>query len=157
PEISKRYEIIEGVRYFMSSPTWDHQTILFNIAKLLDRYTEASGNGYARPAPLDVLIRRIPRLQTRQPDVLLITHERLREGGGIPRKGPLPVGPELVVEIVSDTERAAALSDKLRDYRKIGVQEAWVVRPQTRTVELTRLTSDGTTILAVFGERDRIR
>lgn len=152
PEIVHRYDIIEGVRHFMSPPTWEHQTILGNASGLLDRFAEASGLCYVLIAPLDVLIRRTPRLQTRQPDVFLVTHGRLAQGGGAPKKGPLPVGPELVVEIVSDSERASMLSDKLADYATVGVNEAWVVRPGAQTVEV--ITLDGTGSSRLFSSGD---
>lgn len=148
PEIARRYDIIEGVRYFMSSPTWQHQRIQFHIARLLERYGEETGRGYALTAAFDLLIRRSPRLQMRQPDVLFITHERLAQGGGIPKKGPLTVGPELVVEIISDTERASMLAGKLADYGSIGVKEAWIVRPEMQTVEVVRVSTDSAS--AVF-------
>ena len=72
-------------------------------------YTRASGVGKVITAPYDVLIRRLPKLQTRQPDVLLISWARLAQGGGVPKVGPLPVARELVVEILSDSETQSIL------------------------------------------------
>src|SRR5690349_7004668 len=95
PEIIQRYDIIEGVRYFMPGATWQHQRILRHIASLLEQYEVNTGKGFTLAAPLDVLIRRAPLLQTRQPDVFFITVERLAEGGGVPQRGPLTIGPEL--------------------------------------------------------------
>jgi Uncharacterized protein conserved in cyanobacteria len=154
PEIVQRYDIIEGVRHFMPAPTWDHQQILFRVAKLLDGYAEATSLGFAMMAPLDVLIRRTPRLETRQPDVFFVTHQRLAQGGGVPKKGPLPVGPELVVEIVSESERASMLSDKLADYASVGVNEAWIVRPDAQTVEVIAL--GGTRSSTLFSSSDQL-
>src|SRR5579872_5016733 len=117
-EIKRRYDIVDGVRSFMPSPTWRHQRIADKITRLLLAYEEASGAGLALSAPFDVLIRRDP-LRTRQPDVLFITNVRLERGGGIPESGPIEVGPELVVEIVSDSETERMLGDKLADYTAI--------------------------------------
>ena len=74
------------------------------------------GLGTTVSAPYDVLIRRFPKLQTRQPDLLFVSHARLAQGGGIPVKGLLGAAPELVVEIVSDSETQRILGDKIADY-----------------------------------------
>ena len=157
PEIVQRYDIIEGVRHFMSAPTWEHQRIQIHIAQLLEQFGQATGQGYAITAAFDLLIRRDPRLQTRQPDVLFISRGRLESAGGPPSKGPLSVGPELVVEIVSDSERVQALTGKLTDYTAIGVDEAWVVRPATRAVEVLRLAPNGPEIVATYAETEQLR
>jgi Uma2 family endonuclease len=141
--VYRRYDIIEGMRVFMSAPTWQHQRIQSNILLLLRVYEAQSGRGFCVGAPIDVLIRRQPRLQTRQPDVLFIAHPTLARGGGIPATGPLTVGPELIVEIVSSSDRENVLAAKLDDYCDVGVQEAWIVYPDTRAVTVQRLTPAG--------------
>lgn len=156
-EICLRYDIIEGVRMDMAAPTWAHQEVLLNIAEILRGYQRASGKGRVAVAPLDVLIRRLPRLQVRQPDVLFITHAQLAKGGGIPARGPLEVAPELVVEILSDSERQSMIAGKLADYLAIGVQEAWLVRPEAQTVEVVRLTSSGPVSVAVYEAAQRVQ
>ena len=72
--------------------------------------------------------------------------------GGIPQKGILEVAPELIVEVVSDTETQRDVEDKIAGYRSIGVKEVWLVRPILRTVELQQLTPDGFVPVAVYGE-----
>ncbi len=89
PTTEGRYDIINGVRIFMAGATWDHQTIAMNLAEMLRQFARVSGVGKANVAPFDVLIRRVPKLQTRQPDVLFISHARLAQVGGRPVKGPL--------------------------------------------------------------------
>lgn len=108
----------------------------------------------ANAAPFDVLIRRVPKLQTRQPDVLFISFARLAQVGGKPAKGPLAIAPELVVEIISDSETERIVEEKIADYREIGVEECWLARPDARTVELRRLTPDGSQMLGVFDETE---
>lgn len=150
PQVEGRYDIINGVRVFMAGATWDHQTIALNIADLLRRYGRTSGMGKANIAPFDVLIRRFPKLQTRQPDILFISHARLAQVGGRPAKGPLAIAPELVIEVISDTETERILGDKLEDYLEIGVDECWVVRPDTGTVEVLALSAEGARSEAVY-------
>lgn len=115
-------------------------------------YQRISGQGRTAVAPLDVLIRRVPKLQIRQPDVLFITNKALAQGGGIPQKGPLTVAPELVVEILSDSGRQNVIDEKLADYCVIGVQEAWLVRPAEKTVEGLRLSPTGSISTGTYSE-----
>src|SRR5579859_5681314 len=80
-EIKARYDIVDGMRIIMPGPSWQHQIIVVNTVKVLDRYKEDSGNGFVIPDPFDVLIRKLPKLHTRQPDVLFITREQIERGG----------------------------------------------------------------------------
>ncbi len=76
-------------------------------------------------------------------------------GGGPPKIGPLEIGPELVVEIISDSETQRILGDKLADYVSIGVNECWVVRPDLETVEV--LTPGGARSVATYGAGEEVQ
>ena len=157
PTVYGRYDIVNGVRILMPGATWDHNEITLNLGELLRGFTRASKIGKANIAPFDVLIQRFPKMQVRQPDLLFISHARLTQTGGRPAKGPLEIGPELVVEIVSNSETQRILSDKIADYITIGVDECWVVRPDAGTVEVLTLTPDGAQSVAVYGEGQKVQ
>ena len=157
PETEGRYSIVNGVRIFMAGASYRHQRVSNNISRALYKYEQESGVGTTVSAPFDVLIRRSPRMQTRQPDVLFISNGRLVEGGGIPVKGPFNAAPELVVEIISDSETQRILGDKIADYIAIGVEECWVVRPDAGTVEVLALTPGGAQSLAVYGQGEAVQ
>lgn len=149
-EINRRYDIIDGVREFMSAPTLRHQRILGHIYDALREYEKRSGTGIVLTAPCDILIRRTPRLQTRQPDAFYIRHRVATLSQGYPDLGVLTVAPELVVEIISTSETARILNAKLTDYGTIGVAEAWIVRPDAQTVEVLQLTPNGPVSVATY-------
>ncbi len=157
PQVEGRYSIINGVREYMAGATWRHQRVSNNISRAFYRYEQESGLGTTVSAPFDVLIRRFPKLQTRQPDVLFISQARMAQGGGIPVKGPFGAAPELVVEIVSDSETQRILGDKIVDYVTIGVDECWVVRPDDGTVEVLTLTPGGASSVAVYGQGEAVQ
>ena len=148
-EITGHYEIIEGERRFMPGPTWRHQRITGNLVELLRRYEKESRRGLALCAPFDVLIRRLP-LQVRQPDVLFISHSRLMAQGGIPDAGVLETAPELVVEIVSDSDTRRVLEAKIADYTAVGVAECWIVHPDAETVAVLRCSPSAVEETCVF-------
>ena len=54
-------------------------------------------------------------------------------------RGPLEFAPELVVEIVSDSDTKSMLAAKIVDYASIGVSKCCVVRPDDETVEALTL------------------
>ena len=154
PETKGRYDIVAGVRIFQPEVTWRRQRVMLNVCGELSEYERATG-GHIVPSPFDILIQREP-LQIRQPDLLLISQARLMAGGGPPKIGPLEIAPELVVEIISDSETQRILGDKIADYISVGVEECWVVRPEERTVEVLRLTTNGPQSVGVYGEAQAV-
>jgi len=66
----------------------------------------------------------------RRPDVAFFRAGRL-QGVDLDRV-PLPVAPDLAVEVVSKNDRAADLLLKVSQYLAAGVQAVWLLYPQTR-------------------------
>jgi Uma2 family endonuclease len=147
-EIRKRYEIIDGVRVFMTNPTIAHQKVQGNIYTGLRVWNHQTRAGEVILAPCDILIQRSP-LRTRQPDVLVISHERLGSRD-LDDPAPLDPAPELVVEILSPSDTRPVLDEKLADYRKVDVRECWVVNRVLRTIEVLRLTPESAEPAAVY-------
>ncbi len=137
-EVNRRYDILDGIRCFMTNPTRPRQSLLLRIARLLQDYEKASRSGQVQIAPCDILIQRFP-LRTRQPDILLMSTERAARNPPDDDPAPLDPAPELVVEIVSPSDSLGVLAGKLADYQKVGVRECWIVQPHTRIVEVLAL------------------
>ena len=76
----------------------------------------------------------------RGPDIAFISAERLPAG-------PVPEGfwrlaPDLAVEVVSPSDSAAGIQEKVLQYLDAGTRAVWVVQPRTRTVEVWRPGAD---------------
>jgi Uma2 family endonuclease len=155
PEIRKRYDIIDGVRIFMTNPSIAHQKIVGRIYIRFAAWEETSGSEEVIQAPCDVLIRRKP-LRTRQPDLLVISHARLGNRS-LDDPSPLEPAPELVVEVLSPSDTRRALDGKLADYCKVGVLECWLVNRTPQTVEVLRLTPEGAESIAVYGMEEKVQ
>ena len=67
-----------------------------------------------------------------------------------PAKGFLTVAPELVVEIVSTSDRWQEMRQKIEEYFAIGVQRVWIVEPDNRDV----LVYSASTEMRKLGEGD---
>ena len=147
------YEILDGELQPMAGASWTHQECAVRLLEAFRVYQRATRSACALTAPLDLLIRPYP-LRTRQPDVFLISEARLGEAGGAPSDGPLTVGPELVVEILSPSETRSAIREKLRDYASAGVDEVWLVGVATETIEAVRPTDADPVRRALWGRGD---
>ena len=154
-ETNRRYDILDGVRVWMPNPTVRHQDVLFNIAAAFKAFSRAADLGRMVVAACDVLITYEP-LHTRQPDVLFISHVRFGDRDPLDPSA-LDPAPELVVEILSPGDTRRALADKIRDYRRVNVQECWIVSLDIRTVEVLRLTPEGEHSLALYGVAENVR
>jgi Uma2 family endonuclease len=66
----------------------------------------------------------------RRPDVAFIRAQRLQDVDL--DQSPLPVSPDLVVEIVSKNDRADDLLVKVSQYLEAGAQAVWLMYPNKR-------------------------
>jgi Uma2 family endonuclease len=145
PEMKRRYEIIDGELIMSPAPTSFHQWIAGKIFVLLWTFVTERNLGVVLAAPVDVIIQRDP-LRTRQPDVLYLSAER----SGIRRPAELRAMP--VLEIAPDL-----VEDKLEDYKRIGVREAWLVSPEAETIEVLRFSSEGIETVNIYGVGGTLR
>lgn len=152
PEIRRRYDIIDGEFHFVSpSPGWFHQQDTGRIYMILQRHVERRGLGHVVTAPMDVIISKNP-MRTRQPEVLYVSHARLKV---IDER--LHSAPELVVEVLSPGNTPKRVAEKLADYAAIGVLEAWVADPKRKTIAVLRPQGGGFREAAVYGVGQRLR
>lgn len=158
PPIYGRYDIVDGELIMAPAPFTEHQWYQENIVEHVRPFVRGRKLGVVLDAPCDVVVRKSP-LRTRQPDVLYVSKERsgwtsVKDLKNVAR---LHVAPELVVEILSDSDRRKVLKAKLADYRRIGVLEAWLVDPDAETVTVLRLRPDGDETVGVFSKGETIR
>ena len=70
------------------------------------------------------------------PDLAFVRNERVR---ATPRRGFSPALPDLAVEVMSPSNSAADIEEKIRLYLEAGIPLVWWARPETRTVSVHRL------------------
>ena len=151
PETKQRCEVVDGVLLMPPGPMVEHPWLEFEIATQLSPFVRERNLGIVLTAPCDVLIQREP-LRVRQPDILVVNAELT----GITRPSDL-VGrpflerpPLLVVEVLSPSNTRRDITERLADYRSIGVPECWLADFPARTIEVLRLTPEAATTIATY-------
>ena len=134
PDEGKRYEIIEGELFEMTGPNGKHVWTVVNLNELLLPYVKAMGGNVVLPIA-EVFMRGADPVQ---PDLFAILpggQARLSTRGF---EGP----PDLVVEVLSPSNRSHDTRLKRNVYGRAGVREYWIVDPEARTVEVLALHRD---------------
>ncbi len=140
PDDGRRYEIIEGELYEMPAPNLVHATVVANlIAMLIPLVTRFGGRWYT--APLDVFFQGANPVQ---PDIVVILPGW---SGTLPLRGP-EGAPDLLVEVLSPSNRGHDLLLKRALYARAGVREYWLVDPEGRTIEILALDRDALHLVA---------
>jgi Uma2 family endonuclease len=149
PDDGKRYEIIEGELYEMPPPNAFHAVTLINLLFLLGPAVQASG-GRIFTAPFDVFF---PGANPVQPDIV-VTLKGVR--GRLRRRG-YEGAQDLVVEVLSPSNRVQDLLTKRALYARAGIREYWIVDPTNRTVEILTLDRDALhTVQTAAGDEEAI-
>jgi Uma2 family endonuclease len=129
PDDGQRYEIVNGVLVMAPAPTPEHQSIAVRIAYYLFPHVDLAGIGRLLPSPIDV---ELGPKQVFQPDVVVILNAHLDR---IAAKRIIGA-PDLVVEVVSPGSGVMDRIAKYAVYARAGIPEYWIVKPESRTVEV---------------------
>jgi Uma2 family endonuclease len=140
PDEGKRYEIIEGELYEMPSPSWAHSTVVANLITMLIPLVVRLG-GIWRTAPLDVFFQGANPVQ---PDIVVM----LPGSGAHPIARGVEGAPDLVIEVLSPSNRGHDGLTKRSLYARAGVREYWMVDPEARTIEILSLDRDALHLVA---------
>jgi Uma2 family endonuclease len=124
-------ELVRGELRMTPPPGGRHGVIAGNLLLLLANHVKDNKLGRAFPDSVGYELIALPRT-VRSPDVSFVQAARLPEEGIGP--GLLELAPDLAVEILSPSETASRLEEKLEDYRISGVPLAWVIDSEWRTV-----------------------
>jgi len=122
-------ELVDGRIIPMSPAGAEHGTIEGNIAYLLNSYIRPRSLGWVLTGEVGIYTRHDPD-RVRAADVAFVSKGQI---DSIP-SGFLDIPPELVVEIVSPSDRWQDLRDKIDEYFLIQVQTLWIVEPKTQTI-----------------------
>ena len=140
-----RGELIRGVLHETMPAGLKHGRIVMKLGALLMNFILPRSLGVLAGSDSGVLLERDPDT-VREPDLAFTLAARLPPDG--PYDGYAEVVPDLVVEVVSPGE----VADKVAMWLSHGVRLVWVVRPDSRTIEVHRPAAEVQTL----GESDAL-
>jgi Uma2 family endonuclease len=128
PPDRMRHEIIDGRHYVNPAPSPYHQAVSVRLLYQLFQKIELAGLGRVFDAPIDV---HLGRGTVVQPDLVVLRNRKLSQIG----QRKLTGVPDMLVEILSPSNRGYDRRTKKRRYERAGVREFWIVDPEAKVVE----------------------
>ncbi len=135
PEDGYRSELVRGLLVREPPAGFEHGRLGVQIGVSLAEYVRGSRLGVVVGAETGFVLCEDPPT-VRAPDVAFVARARIPATG--PPRGFFPGAPDLAVEIVSTSNTAAEMCEKVRDYLDAGARLVWVFDPGTRTVAVHR-------------------
>jgi Uma2 family endonuclease len=145
-------EILDGELYGSPRPAMRHSRASLVLGRLLDPYDQGrSGPGgwwflFEPEIHLggDVLV----------PDLAGWRRDRWPE---IPDTAATALAPDWICEVISPSTERIDRVHKLPIYAREGVEHAWLINPQARTLEVFRRAEKGWTLLSTHGGEESVR
>ncbi len=120
-------ELINGTIYMSPSPLSRHQLVSNDLCTDLTVHLRSKRAGKVLSAPIDVFLDE--ESNAVQPDIVVVLGENISI---INPGGHIHGVPDLLVEVLSKGNNKHDLITKKDLYEKFGVQEYWVVDPETK-------------------------
>lgn len=131
PDDEQRSELVRGELRQMPPAGGEHGSLVGNLHILVGSFVRGAQLGVTFAAETGFVLRQDPDT-VRAPDIAFVRRERLSEGP-IP-KGYLPFAPDLAVEVISPSETAEEVQEKVTDYLAAGSRMVWLVYPRSKTI-----------------------
>jgi Uma2 family endonuclease len=131
PDDGNRYEIIAGVLYMTTAPSFFHQWVVRRLDHYLGLPLEQQGLAFGATAPIGLVM---PGCDPVQPDFVLVR----RANAQIIADRRVRGVPDLIAEVLSPGNQEQDTGTKRHAYARAGVPEYWIVRPETRDLLVCR-------------------
>jgi Uma2 family endonuclease len=130
PRNGRHYELSEGELIVVGNAGTRHELVKRRILKALFAYEIRYSTGAAFAESQFSLGDATARI----PDAAFLQNAKVAL---LPDdNGPIPVAPDLAVEVISDSESAADAEKKVGEYLRAGCLEVWQVYPNERRVRV---------------------
>ena len=128
----KSYELVYGVLVEVPSMSFRESRLAARLIVPLDLFITKQDLGIVLDSEAKYRLARDPDL-VRRPDVSFVSWRQL-PGRKIPADDVVDFAPELAIEVISPTNRATEIEQKIEDYFANGVRLVWVVYPDQKHV-----------------------
>ena len=121
---------------------WAEAIVATNISTELNIHAQRTNAGVVSGADSTLRMRSSGRV--RLPDVAFVSFERVPKNAE-----PIPtLAPDLAVEVLSESNTAEEINQKLREYFESGTRLAWIVDPATKSVSVYHGPAEPTRVLS---------
>ena len=133
PDDNWRYELIRGGLRRMAPAGWEHGVLAMRIGSRLDQFVTANRLGIVLAAETGFILERNPDT-VRAPDAAFVRLDRI-PARSLP-KGYWSGAPDLAVEVISPSDSAQEVDEKVDTWLSGGASEVWTIDPVSRAVVL---------------------
>ncbi|HEY9466737.1 MAG TPA: Uma2 family endonuclease [Vicinamibacterales bacterium] len=130
PEDGNKYELIHGELFVTPAPTYQHETILARLTRVLEPYVAANDLGLIYHPRAVFRVR--DQIEV-EPDLMVRSTHPSSEPSW--ETAPLPI---LVVEVASDTTRRRDRLQKRSVYMNASIPDYWIIDGDTRSIRAIR-------------------
>lgn len=128
-------ETYEGSNYVIEQPSCIHQLLVGEIYRQLQNYLTSENKGIALLAPVKVWLDTQGHTVL-QPDICIVKNRN-----GLRKDGIHDV-PDMVIEVVSTESKQRDSYLKMAKYQEAGVEEYWIVDPDSKKVVVYKFVQD---------------
>ena len=134
PDDGFRYELVEGKLKAMSLHGAAHGVSVVRLTRFLANHVEHNHVGVVLAAGTGFRLAQDPDT-VRAPDIAFIQSSRI-PAAGLP-KAFWPGAPDLAVEVLSPSDSAEEVEEKVNDWLDHGCSMVWVVSPKQKTITVS--------------------
>lgn len=131
PETEPPSELIDGEVVQKMAPSLYHGILTAELIRLLGTYLHDSREGrvvnevrHVQPGEQRVFL----------PDVNVTLKQQIPQGRRVRTVGPIPIPPDLAVEVVSPGESIGRVLERADFYMRSGTRLLWIIDPETETI-----------------------
>ena len=149
PQYHGRTEIVDGELVMSPVPAKRHQRICSRLGLAISPFVEDRDLGEFYSLPIHVILAEHVHYE---PDLCFISESRAQDPDSPAYYGP----PDLIIEVISESNRTHDTVVKFRDYERYGVREYWLVDPREELIRVWFRDGDKYVPLGAFGRGDRV-
>ncbi len=149
PEDAGRTEIVDGELVMSPTPATRHQRICTHLAGEIGSFVQQPDSGQVYGCAIHVIL--APHVHY-EPDLCFISRQRPH----IVKEKFIDGPPDLIIEVISESNRTHDTVVKFQHYAQYGVAEYWLVDPRDNEISTWRLEGNEYTLLARARAGDRI-
>jgi Uma2 family endonuclease len=142
-DVGRHVDFTDGHLEWQPMPDEEHQMIVLFFVNAL----RAHGGGKAVMAPFPI---RLWRSKFREPDVAFMKEENASR-----RRGKFWEGADLVIEVVSESNRKHDEETKRQEYARAAIDEYWIVDPHRARITVLRHDAGAYVVSGEYGPGDR--